>query len=152
MPTARRRQSTFVVTGLNWNWYTFAGVTDANKHLKWPHVCCDSEALAVLSFRHLGHYFFKPGGFADVFVTCTLYILWGCWMLTQRAVQKTGNGWGARVTAVSAVMYFTFLCSVLLYCTVLSCTLLFSATTPRLQASAFMLSGMSVRRQICSNL
>jgi hypothetical protein len=37
------------------------------------HILCDSEALAVLRFRHLGNHCLKPGDSTDVFINQVLY-------------------------------------------------------------------------------
>jgi hypothetical protein len=42
------------------------GAVDANKHLKQFHMFCDSEALAVLKFRHLGIHSLKLGDSTDI--------------------------------------------------------------------------------------
>jgi hypothetical protein len=76
---------------------------------KQPHVFLyDCEALVILRFRHLVHYFFKPGDFADISVSKILHFVQSagllCSMLKQRVIKEIGNGLGARVTAVPTVM------------------------------------------------
>jgi len=39
------------------------------------HVLCDFEALAILRFRHLGHYVLKPGNFANISVGKVLHFV-----------------------------------------------------------------------------
>jgi hypothetical protein len=50
-------------------------VTDANRHLKWPHILCGYVAVAVMGFWHLGHHFFKPGDFADISISKVLHFV-----------------------------------------------------------------------------
>ena len=38
---------------------------------------------------------------------CTLFKVWGSWMLQQRVAQKIGNNQGTRVTVVPALVYCT---------------------------------------------
>jgi hypothetical protein len=47
------------------------------------HVRCDSKALATLRFRHLGHYFMKPGDFEDISVSKILHFFQGAGLLNE---------------------------------------------------------------------
>jgi hypothetical protein len=47
------------------------------------HVLCDCEALATLRFRHLGHYFMKPGDFEDISVSKVLHFVKGAGLLNE---------------------------------------------------------------------
>jgi len=71
---------------------------------------CGCEALAVLRFRQLGHYFLKPGDIADISVSKVLHFVLsgGCQMLKQRVAHKIRKSQSARVTVVpmySALYY-----------------------------------------------
>jgi hypothetical protein len=77
---------------LNCGWYTVLGVIHENGHLKWPHMC-------GIRFRDMGHQCLNTGDFADISISKE------CWMLKQRVVQKTGIEWGAKITALPALMY-----------------------------------------------
>jgi hypothetical protein len=85
-------------------------VIDANKCLKWHHIFCGCEALALLRFRHLGHNFFRPGDIADISVSKVLHFVLsvGCQMLKQRVARKIGKRRSARITVMpvySALCY-----------------------------------------------
>jgi hypothetical protein len=77
--------------------------------LKWPHTFIVTVKLAVLRFRYLGYHFLKLGDIAVISVSKV--VCRGCWMLKQRVAPKIGNGWGARPTAVPALMYSNLYCT-----------------------------------------
>jgi hypothetical protein len=60
-------------------------VTDASKQASETasHVLYDCEALATLRFRHLGHYFMKPGDFEDISVSKILRFVQGAGLLNE---------------------------------------------------------------------
>jgi hypothetical protein len=41
-------------------------------HMKQPHMFFVALAVAILKFIHLGHYFLKPGDFADISISPAL--------------------------------------------------------------------------------
>jgi hypothetical protein len=47
------------------------------------HVPCDCEALATLSFRHLGHHFMKRDDFEDISVSKILHFVQGARLLSE---------------------------------------------------------------------
>jgi hypothetical protein len=49
------------------------------------HILYDCEALATLSFRHLGRHFIKPGVFEDISVSKILHFFQGVGLLTEWA-------------------------------------------------------------------
>jgi hypothetical protein len=53
----------------------FLGVVDANTTETASFVYYDCEALMILRFRHLGHYFFKLGDFADISISKMLHFV-----------------------------------------------------------------------------
>ena len=73
------------------------------------HVLCDCQVMVVLRFWDMGHQFLNPSDFADNSISKD------CWMLQQRVTQKTGIGWGTKVTALPALMYYVLFYSSL-YC------------------------------------
>jgi len=57
-------------------------MTDASRHLKWPHVLGDCMPLATLRIRHLGH-FMKPGDFKHISVSKILRLVKGVGLLNE---------------------------------------------------------------------
>ena len=55
-------------------------MTHASRHLKWPHVLCDCEALATVRYRHLGRHLMKSGDFEDISVSKILHSVQGAGM------------------------------------------------------------------------
>jgi len=86
-------------------------VTDANRHLHGficP-LCCD--ALTTLQFRHLGHHFLKPGDFADISVSKTLYLLQNIGQLNYRAKECTkGQKWSCKKGNTVPYQMYSNLC------------------------------------------
>lgn len=35
-------------------------VTDASRHLSWPHIFCDCETMVALRYKNLGRHIMKP--------------------------------------------------------------------------------------------
>ena len=60
-------------TYLNWGWSTVPGTREAFEMTS--HVLCDCEELAVLRFRHLGHYVLKASDFANISISMVLHIV-----------------------------------------------------------------------------
>ena len=75
-------------------------------HLESPYEC---EALAILRFRHLGH-FRKPGDFEDIYISKILHSVPRCrtgqWM-SSTAAENINHGWWS-LGACSSVFYILF--------------------------------------------